>query len=81
MALKTLENFNTYPIIRQLLFTLSSLQEKENTYNVQHNFDDMEGRSHNFKKLPQNFMKAFDIDDVTLTPQIMTSYKKIDLKN
>ena len=79
MALKTLDNFNTYPITRQLLFTFSSLQEKENTNYVQHNFDDMEGRCHSLKKVTQNFMKAFDIDDVTLTLQLMTSYKKIDL--
>ena len=33
--------------------------------------DDL-GRSKNLKQVPQNFMKAFNVDDVTLTSQLMT---------
>ena len=38
-----------------------------------------QGRSQNFKQVPQNFMKIFNVDDVTLTSQIMTSYRKINI--
>ena len=33
--------------------------------------DDL-GRSQNLKQVPQNFMKAFNVDDVTLTSELMT---------
>ena len=36
-------------------------------------------RSQNLKQDPQNFMKAFNVDDVTLTSQLMTSYRKINI--
>ena len=38
-----------------------------------------QGRSQNLKQVPQNFIKAFNIDDVKLTSQLMTSYKKINM--
>ena len=33
--------------------------------------DDL-GRSQNLKQVPQNFMKGFNVDDVTLTSELMT---------
>ena len=33
--------------------------------------DDL-GCSQNLKQVPQNFMKAFNVDDVTLTSELMT---------
>ena len=39
----------------------------------------MKRRSQNLKQAPQNFMKVFDIDDVTLKSLIMTSYRKINI--
>ena len=38
-----------------------------------------QGRSQNLNQVPQNFMKALNLDDVTLTSQIMTSYRKIKI--
>ena len=31
------------------------------------------------KQVPQNFMKAFNVDDITLTSHLMTSYRKINI--
>ena len=31
------------------------------------------------KQVPQNFMKAFNVDDIIVTPQLLTSYKKINI--
>ena len=36
-----------------------------------------QGHSQNLKQVPQNFTKNVCIDDVTLTFQLMTSYRKI----
>ena len=38
-----------------------------------------QGRRQNLKQVPQNFMKAFNVDDVTLTSQITTSHRKINI--
>ena len=38
-----------------------------------------QGHRQNLKQVPQNFMKAFNVDDVTLTSQITTSYRKINI--
>ena len=35
-------------------------------------------RSQILKQVPQSFMKAFNVDDVTLNSQIMTSCRKIE---
>ena len=35
-----------------------------------------QGHSQNLKQAPQNFLKAFNAYDVTLTSQLMTSYRK-----
>ena len=39
----------------------------------------MQGRNHNLKLVPQNFMKNFYVDDVILTSYIMKSYRKINI--
>ena len=39
----------------------------------------LQGCSQNLKQVPQNFMEAFNVDDVTLTFQLMTSYRKINI--
>ena len=39
-----------------------------------------QGRSQKLKQVPQNFMKSFNIDDVTLTSQLRKSYRKINIK-
>ena len=36
-------------------------------------------RSQNLKQVPQNFMKSFNIDEATLTSQLMTQYRKINI--
>ena len=40
--------------------------------------DTILGRSQNLKQVPQNFMKTFNVDDVTLTSYLMISYRKIN---
>ena len=37
------------------------------------------GRSQNLKQVPQNFMKAFNVDDIILIYQLLASYKKINI--
>ena len=37
----------------------------------------LQGRSQNLKQVPQSYMTAFNVDDVTLDSQIITSYRKI----
>ena len=39
----------------------------------------MQGCSENLKQVPQNFMKTFNVEYVTLTAHLMTSYKKINI--
>ena len=34
----------------------------------------MVGHSQNLKQVPQKYMKTFNVDDVTLPSQLMTSY-------
>ena len=41
----------------------------------------IQGHSQNLKKVPQNFMKALNVDSVTLTTQAMTSYRKINIES
>ena len=36
-------------------------------------------RSQNLKQVPQNFMKNFNIDDATMTSQLMASCRKINI--
>ena len=38
-----------------------------------------QGRSQNLKHVPQNFIKTFNVDDVTVTYHLMTSYRKINI--
>ena len=38
-----------------------------------------QGRRENLKHVPQNFSKVFNIDDVSLTWQLMASYRKINI--
>ena len=43
------------------------------------NNDLRQGWCQNLKQVPQNFMKTFNADDVTLAFQLMASYKKINI--
>ena len=38
-----------------------------------------QGRSQNLKQGPQDFIKTFCVDDVTVTSQLMTPYRKINI--
>ena len=49
---------------------------KEITTNLLENLSALQGRGQNQKQVPQNFMKLFDVDDVSLTSQLMTSNRK-----
>ena len=39
----------------------------------------IQGDSQNIKQVSQNFMKALNVDDASLTSQLMTSYRKINI--
>ena len=41
----------------------------------------IQGHSQNFKKVPQNFIKALNVDSVTPTTQPMASYRKINIES
>ena len=44
-----------------------------------HCFSQYEGRSQNLKQVPQNFIKTFCVDNVTLTSQLMTLCRRINI--
>ena len=41
--------------------------------------DTIQGRSQNLKQVPQNFMRTFNVDNVTLAYQLMTLYRKFNI--
>ena len=61
--------------ISERLSKNSSDQEIFNTAKVEYK----QGRSENLKQVPQNLMKAFNADNVIMTSQLMTSYRKINI--
>ena len=65
---------NQNQIIEQAKFTYSALGK---TFEKQ--IKTIQGRSQNLKQVPQNFMKVFDVDEVTQTLQVMTSYREINI--
>ena len=42
--------------------------------------DTLQRHGKNFKEVPPNFMKDFNVDDVTLTSQLKASHRKINIK-
>ena len=42
-------------------------------------FTTLQERSQNLKQVPQKFMKAFTVDDVTASSKLMTPYRKINI--
>ena len=53
-------------------------EEKDNSSNKVAIVVD-QGRSQNLKQGPQDFIKTFCVDDVTVTSQLMTPYRKINI--
>ena len=44
-------------------------------------FSLLQGRSQNLKQVSQKFIKAFNVDGVTLISQLMTSYRKSNIES
>ena len=56
---------------------------QDQKYEIQHSMKEKnlkhQGRIQNLKEVPQNFMKVLNVDDVTLSSQIMASQRKVNI--
>ena len=67
--------------IEGILFIMQSLKSTFSKRNYGHTTREVifQGSSQNLKQVPEHFIEAFNVDAITLTYQLLTSYRKINI--